>query len=231
MSTTKGILDKIRAALGDANKDLAGELATALDELRAEADESASKLAESTKAAKAAEAKAAKLEKDLATKAGSESEALAKITAERDAAQRALEDATAAAGKVRLDYALRDAAREAGMRDLDGLKMLDTGGVTIDDAGKLTGAEKLFKAAKEAKPYLFGDTTTPQPGTGAAPKPGDAKGSGGKPEDEATALAKLIAQPNAAGARPGWGPIITNTTPGTPGVTSGMGQQAPAPGA
>lgn len=227
----KGLIEKIRTVLGADHKALADELATAVQEALDAADESAAKATEAAKALKAAETKAAKLERDLAAKSGSESEELAKLKAERDGLTARLEESTAAVGKARLEYALRDAAREAGMRDLDGLKMLDTTGVSIDDAGKLVGAEKLFKAAKESKPYLFDAPGTTagqptQPGTGAAPRPGDNRGGGQPAANKVDELAKLIAQPaGAPKAASAWGPQVASTVPtGTNlGAAQGMG--------
>ena len=66
------------------------------------------------------------------------------------------------------------AAKDAGMIDLDGLKILDTSAVKVDDAGNVTIPDAFFVDAKKAKSYLFavtgadtGTTTT----TAKAPPP------------------------------------------------------------
>ena len=50
---------------------------------------------------------------------------------------------------------LRLAAHQAGMIDLDALKLADLSMVTLNDAGELEGADVLMAELKEAKPYLF----------------------------------------------------------------------------
>lgn len=208
----KGLIDKIRAALGDDHAKLADELATAAEAALSEADAAAAAKRDAEKAQKIAEAKVAKLTKDLEAKASGESEELAKLRTERDKLAADLDGAKGEAGKVRLDYALRDAAREAGMRDVDALKMLDTSGVSLDDGGKLVGADAVFKAAKAAKPYLFegGQGAGVQPGTGAPPKPGDGKGGAPPPADKNTLIVQRTLKLAGVGANApvngGWGP-------------------------
>jgi hypothetical protein len=62
---------------------------------------------------------------------------------------------------------LKAQAVKAGMVDLDGLKLLDTSKVTLDDKGEVVVPEDFFTTAKTAKPWLF---AAPQaaPVTGAA---------------------------------------------------------------
>ncbi len=50
---------------------------------------------------------------------------------------------------------LRTAAVRAGMVDLDGLKLADLEGVTLDEAGHVRGTDELMETMKKAKPYLF----------------------------------------------------------------------------
>lgn len=229
----RSIAAKIAKALGteETAKKLAEELSTAIDEQEEAFGEISATATKAEKAVKAAEAKAKKLEADLAAKSGTEAEEVAKLKAERDAAQQAIEAAKGEAGKVRLDYALREAAREAGMRDLDALKMLDVSKVALDEAtGKLTGADKLFKAAKEAKPYLF-EAAKPepqQPGPGAPPKLGAGPGGGTEtPEDKASALAASVVKTVlGSSAQPGggWGaPAATAAQPGSGWGGAGFG--------
>ena len=62
---------------------------------------------------------------------------------------------------------LRAAARDAGMHDLDGLKLLDQSGLALDDRMELPAAAALIAGLKRDKPYLFGmragGTTAPPP--------------------------------------------------------------------
>lgn len=75
------------------------------------------------------------------------------------------------------------AAKHGAVDVADALKVLDISGVKLDENGNLTGADELFEAAKKAKPYLFGTTSTSS--TEKPPKPGDTK-----PVDVRTADAK-----------------------------------------
>lgn len=63
---------------------------------------------------------------------------------------------------------LRAAAREAGMHDLDGLKLLDQSGLTLNDKLELPDAAARIAQLKRDKPYLFG---TRNSGTVAVPPP------------------------------------------------------------
>ena len=79
-----------------------------------------------------------------------------------DAAARAAElerklaalEAQAHARIVRAE--LKAEALRAGMVDLDGLKLLDIGGVTLNEAGEVEGAEALMRDLRRGKPWLFG---------------------------------------------------------------------------
>ncbi len=51
---------------------------------------------------------------------------------------------------------LRAEAMRAGMVDLDGLKLVDTSDVAVDEHGEVTGAATLMASVKRAKPWLFG---------------------------------------------------------------------------
>jgi hypothetical protein len=70
------------------------------------------------------------------------------------------------ASQVRIIAAeLKAQAIKAGMVDLDGLKLLDTSKIGLDDKGDVTVPEDFFAAAKTAKPWLFAE---PAKATGAA---------------------------------------------------------------
>ena len=51
-------------------------------------------------------------------------------------------------------------AVRAGMVDLDGLKLLDTSQVTLNDRDEVVGAEALMAQMRRAKPWLFGGAST-----------------------------------------------------------------------
>lgn len=65
-------------------------------------------------------------------------------------------------------------AVKEGLVDPEALKLLDLTKIELQEDGTLKGAEDVLKAAKEAKPYLFGEkkSTTP-PGTPPKPKGDD----------------------------------------------------------
>ncbi len=63
---------------------------------------------------------------------------------------------------------LKAHALRAGMVDLDGLKLLDTSRLTLNDRDEVVGAEVLMAEARRSKPWLFGgassaSTATPPP--------------------------------------------------------------------
>jgi len=54
-----------------------------------------------------------------------------------------------------IQTAVRALATEAGILDLDALALADLSTVTVNAAGKVTGARELIEALRIAKPYLF----------------------------------------------------------------------------
>ena len=94
--------------------------------------------------AEAAEVAAAKATTDAATSLAAAHAATAEAQARGVAAIR--------------EAALKIAAKDAGMIDLDGLKILDTSAVKVDDAGNVTIPDAFFVDAKKAKSYLFAVT-------------------------------------------------------------------------
>ncbi len=50
---------------------------------------------------------------------------------------------------------LKAEAVRAGMVDLDGLKLVDTSEITVDEAGEVQGAAALMQSLRRAKPWLF----------------------------------------------------------------------------
>jgi hypothetical protein len=95
---------------------------------------------------------------------------------ERDeAAVKAMQEAQAAVAEARrgtdariIRAELKAAALAAGMIDIEGLKLLDTSGVKLDEEGDIVIPAALFADAKRAKPWLFGQASTSS--TAAAPK-------------------------------------------------------------
>lgn len=110
----------------------------------------------------------------MADEARTEMERLSKETGEKvTAAEKAAKDAGERAAATMRDAALRIAAKEAGILDLDGLKLLDTSAVKIKDDGSVAIPEKFFEEAKAAKPYLFKQTGADTGTTGSTAKTPD----------------------------------------------------------
>ena len=125
-------------------------------------------------------------------------EAEGKVKAADELAAKHLSDAEAkvktieaTANEKVLRAELRALAREAGILDLDDLKLMDVSGLKVDDEGNVTGADALIKAFKEAKPYKFKElsstsatTQTPKADAGKPKKVSDMN------KDEVRALYK-----------------------------------------
>jgi hypothetical protein len=104
----------------------------------------------------------------------------------------ALTAAEKAANERVLRAELKAVAAKHGVVDVsDALKVLDLSGVKLDEKGDVIGADELFEAAKKAKPYLFGTTSTSS--TQKTPPAGDPK-----PVDVRTVDAKDYAAQKAA---------------------------------
>ena len=82
-------------------------------------------------------------------------------------AEKTAKDAGERSVHVLRDAALKLAAKDAGIVDLDGLKLLDTTAVKVGEDGTVSIPDKFFAKAKEAKPYLFSQTGA-QTGTTAS---------------------------------------------------------------
>ncbi len=129
------------------------------------------------------------------------------LTGRATAAETAATQATETARNRVMMADLRVAARENGMIDLDGLKLLDLSGAKLDDGGNLTNAADMLGAMKEAKPYFFGQAPKPGTVTGTTastmtpPKQAPATGFDARkapPADYATAKREMLA---ASGTR------------------------------
>ncbi|HUW82312.1 MAG TPA: hypothetical protein VMZ31_05865 [Phycisphaerae bacterium] len=103
-------------------------------------------------------------------------EAEARTKAEADAAAKITEANQVASQRILMSE-MKAHALAAGMVDLDGLKLADLSTVKLNDKGEVEGAEALFKALKEAKPYLFKEVkSTSSTGEPPKPKPGTKTG-------------------------------------------------------
>jgi hypothetical protein len=100
------------------------------------------------------------------------------LTGKLTEAEQAAADKAAKAKARSMMADLKVAAKDAGMVDLDGLKLLSTDDLKVSDEGDVENAVEVLAKLKEAKPYLFGNqqnTSNPNP----PPKPqptGDKKG-------------------------------------------------------
>ena len=113
-------------------------------------------------------------EKRRAETIGADMERVTKDFGDRlTVAEAARAEAHKVAQAARKDAALRLAAKDAGMVDLDGLRLLDSDLVTVADDGAVTIPDKYFANAKAAKPWLFGAPSTSS--TAAAPGNTEAK--------------------------------------------------------
>ena len=75
--------------------------------------------------------------------------------ARADALERRLAEVEQAARSRVVRAELKAEAVRAGMIDLDGLKLLDTGKVRMNEAGEVEGAAALIREMRRAKPWLF----------------------------------------------------------------------------
>lgn len=55
---------------------------------------------------------------------------------------------------------LRTAAARAGMIDLDGVKLVDTTGLSLNEAGELQDGPEIMLRLRQSKPWLFGRGST-----------------------------------------------------------------------
>ena len=55
---------------------------------------------------------------------------------------------------------LKAQAMRAGMVDLDGLKLVDSSALTLDEAGEVQGGAALMQSLRAAKPWLFPGAST-----------------------------------------------------------------------
>jgi hypothetical protein len=125
---------------------------------------------------------------------------LAKGNAERDrdgfkaAAEKSSTDARAEADRRIIRAELKAHAIRAGIVDLDALKLMDTGGLSLNEAGDVEGADLALARFKEAKPHFFAGAGS---STSSIAKPPPAKPAGGRKagdmtkQEFATAMARI----------------------------------------
>ncbi len=70
---------------------------------------------------------------------------------------------------------LKAEAIRAGMVDLDGLKLVDAGAVTLDPAGDVVGVGEAIRGLRRTKPWLFGAGNSSHPAGAPAAEPPKAK--------------------------------------------------------
>jgi putative heme iron utilization protein len=128
-----------------------------------------------------------------------EMERAVKEAAEKTAAaEKAMTDAGVRVAEALRDAAVRVAAKDAGILDIDGLKLFDLSDVKVGEDGAVTIPPKFFEEAKAAKPYLFSQTGADVGTTSSTAKPPAASDTKGKtatemtPEEYRAARAALV---------------------------------------
>ncbi len=70
---------------------------------------------------------------------------------------------------------LRTAAARAGMIDLDGVKLVDTAGLAVNEAGELPDGAEIMQRLRQEKPWLFGRSSSSSPAVAPRASPPKAK--------------------------------------------------------
>ena len=70
---------------------------------------------------------------------------------------------------------LKSEAVRAGMVDLDGLKLVDSGVLSVDEAGEVQGAATLMQSLRRSKPWLFGGASASSAATPPPAQPPSAR--------------------------------------------------------
>lgn len=109
------------------------------------------------------------------------------------ASQGKIKEAQTAADQRVIRAELKAAAVEAGMVDLDVLKLVDLSKVKLNEAGEVEGAKELMDGLKKSKPHFFGPPSTSS--SHKAPPKDDQKAKKATdmtPEEYEKELAKLM---------------------------------------
>ncbi len=80
---------------------------------------------------------------------------LALLRSQNEKLELSLREARLDANQRLIQLDLKAEAVRAGMVDLDGLKLIDAGDVTIDDEGNVRGAAAVISRLRRDKPWLF----------------------------------------------------------------------------
>jgi hypothetical protein len=91
--------------------------------------------------------------------------------ARAQAAEQQLADAVRAAEQRLIRAELKAEALRAGMVDMDGIRLIDIDGLTLNDKGELAGGAALMTQLKRSKPWLFGGHSTSSGAKAPAPQP------------------------------------------------------------
>lgn len=97
-----------------------------------------------------------------------ETETVETLRARAAALEQQVQSLAQQARDTQLMAELKAEALRAGMVDLDGLKLLDTTGLTVTDQGEVHGATTLMERFRRDKPWLF---AAPSSAAAAAPPP------------------------------------------------------------
>lgn len=92
----------------------------------------------------------------------------AALRAHADSLEQKLRELTEKHRAQLLHSELRTEAIKAGMIDLDGLKLVQPEGLTVDEHGGVTGADVVIENLRVRKPWLFAERHSSSPGP--APK-------------------------------------------------------------
>lgn len=114
------------------------------------------------------------------------------LTGRATAAETAATEARTKAQERARAADLRIAANEAGLRDIDALKLLDASLLKLSEDGDVTNAAEAMAAFKAAKPYLFGQASTSSTATPPPAAPSAAKNALDMAPDERRAGARAL---------------------------------------
>lgn len=86
------------------------------------------------------------------------------LRARANAMEQQLRQAITTQQEVLLRAELKVEAVRAGMIDLDGLKLVDTTGLSLGENGEIEGGRSVMQKLRRSKPWLFGQASSSNPG-------------------------------------------------------------------